>query len=65
MLGMLNRLANRLALSILITGLVISLAIILSVTVSGSPLQILVVAGFLVMAGLGIWLLISILRGSS
>jgi ubiquinone biosynthesis protein len=65
MLGRLNRLVNRLSLSVVIAGLVVSLAIMLSVTSSDSPLQILVVVGFIATVGLGIWLLISILRGTS
>ena len=64
LLGVLNRLVNRLSLSIVIAGMVVSLAILIAVTRAGSPLQSLVSAGFLATIGLGIWLLISILRGT-
>jgi ubiquinone biosynthesis protein len=64
LLGGLSRLVNRLALSIVIAGLVVSLAILIAVTTSGSPLQILVVVGFVATLGLGFWLLISILRST-
>jgi ubiquinone biosynthesis protein len=64
LLGVLNRLVNRLSLSIVIAGLVVSLAILMAVTTAGSPLQSLVTAGFIATLGLGIWLLISILRGT-
>jgi ubiquinone biosynthesis protein len=60
----LSKLVNRLSLSIVIAGLVVSLAILISVTTSGSPLQTLVVVGFVATLGLGLWLLISILRGA-
>jgi len=61
----LSRLVNRLSLSIVIADMVVNLAILISVTAAGSPLQILVVAGFIATLGLSIWLLISILRGTS
>ena len=64
LLGVLNRLVNRLSLSIVIAGMVVSLAILIAVTRAGSPLQSLVSAGFIATIGLGIWLLISILRGT-
>jgi len=64
LLGVLNRLVNRLSLSIVIAGMVISLAILIAVTRAGSPLQSLVSAGFIATIGLGIWLIISILRGT-
>jgi ubiquinone biosynthesis protein len=64
LLGGLNRLVNRLSLSIVIAGLVVSLAILIAVTTAGSPLQILVVVGFVATLGLGFWLLISILRST-
>ncbi len=64
MLNELGRLVNRLSLSIVIAGLVVSLAILIAVTAAGSPLQILIVAGFIATAGLGVWLLISMLRGT-
>ena len=58
----LDRLVNRLSLSIVIAGLVVGLAILIAVTAAGSPLQILVVTGFIAVVGLGIWLLISMLK---
>jgi hypothetical protein len=64
LLGGLNRLVNRLSLSIVIAGLVVSLAILITVTEAGSPLQILVVVGLVATLGLGLWLLLSILRGA-
>jgi ubiquinone biosynthesis protein len=64
LLGGLNRLVNRLSLSIVIAGMVVSLAILISVTEAGSPLQILVVVGLVATLGLGLWLLLSILRGA-
>lgn len=60
----LSRLVNRLSLSIVIAGMVVSLAILISVTAAGSPLQNLVVAGFVATLGLSTWLLISTLRGT-
>src|SRR5512139_2327534 len=60
LLGGLSRLVNRLSLSIVIAGLVVSLAILIAVTTAGSPLQFLVVVGFVATLGLGFWLLISI-----
>ncbi len=64
LLGGLSRLVNRLSLSIVIAGLVVSLAILIAVTTAGSPLQSLVVVGFVATLGLGLWLLMSILRGT-
>lgn len=63
-MGGLNRLANRLSLSILIGSLIIGLAFIIPSITAGSPLQILVVVGFIGVVGMGIWLLFSILRGA-
>jgi ubiquinone biosynthesis protein len=63
LLGALNRLVNRLSLSIVIAGMVVSLAILITVTIPGSPLQSLVSAGLIATIGLGIWLLIGIVRG--
>lgn len=60
-----NRHVNRLSLSIVIAGMVVSLAILSSVITAGSPLQNLVVIGFFATLGLSIWLLVSILRGTS
>jgi predicted unusual protein kinase regulating ubiquinone biosynthesis (AarF/ABC1/UbiB family) len=65
MLDGLSRLVNRLALSIVIAGMVVGLAILIQVTSSGSPVQRLVIAGFVATLALGFWLLISILRGAS
>lgn len=64
LLTSLNRMVNRLSLSILIAGLVVGLAIIMAVIGQNIPLQVVVVVGFLAMAGLGIWLAASIMRGS-
>jgi hypothetical protein len=58
-----NSMVNRLSLSIVIAGLTVSLAILISVTSSGSPIRSLVLAGFIAIICLGVWLLISILRG--
>jgi ubiquinone biosynthesis protein len=60
----LDRLATRLALSVLVAALIVSLALIIPLTTTGGPLQLPVTVGFVVAAGLGVWLLISILRGS-
>lgn len=60
----LDRLATRLALSVLVAALIISLALLIPLTTAGSPLRLPVAIGFLVAAGLGMWLLISILRGT-
>ncbi len=64
MLNELGRLVNRLSLSIVIAGLVVSLAILIAVTAAGSPLQILIVGGFIATVSLGIWLVVSMLRGT-
>jgi len=64
LLSGLNRLVNRLSLSIVIAGLVISLSILIALTSTGSPLQTLIVVGLIATAGLGIWLLVSILKGT-
>ncbi len=58
----LDRLVMRLSLSILVAAFVVSLALLIPVTSGGSLVQALVVAGFVITIGLGIWLLISILR---
>jgi hypothetical protein len=60
----LSQLVNRLSLSIVIAILGVSLAILIAVTTAGSPLQVLVVVGFVAILGLGFWLLISILRST-
>jgi ubiquinone biosynthesis protein len=57
----LDRLATRLALSVLIAALIIGLAILVPIAAAGT-LGWLVVAGFIGAVGLGIWLLILILR---
>ena len=64
LLSGLGRLVNRLSLSIVIAGLVVGLAIIMAVTASNTPLQVLVVLGFLAVLGMGVWLVISIIRGT-
>jgi len=48
-----------------IAGMVVSLAILIAVTTADSPMQNLVVAGFVATIGMGIWLLVSILRSPS
>jgi ubiquinone biosynthesis protein len=60
----LDRLATRLALSVLVAALIVSLALLIPATTAGGPLQLPVAVGFIVAAGLGVWLLISILRGA-
>lgn len=61
-LTVLDRLVMRLSLSILVAAFVVSLAILIPVTTGSSIAQILAVTGFLITIGLGVWLLISILR---
>jgi ubiquinone biosynthesis protein len=61
-LTILDRLVMRLSLSILVSAFVLSLAMLIPVTTGGGIAQALVVTGFLITIGLGIWLLISILR---
>jgi ubiquinone biosynthesis protein len=63
-MSQLDRLATRLALSVLVAALVVSLAQLMPLTTAGGPMQLPVVGGFVVAAGLGLWLLISILRGT-
>ena len=60
----LDRLATRLALSMLAAALIVSLALLIPLTTAGGPMQLPVAIGFIVAAGLGVWLLISILRGA-
>ncbi|PKO22586.1 MAG: hypothetical protein CVU38_08645 [Chloroflexi bacterium HGW-Chloroflexi-1] len=60
----LDRLATRLALSVLVAALIVSLALLIPLTTAGGPLQLPVATGFIVATGLGVWLLISILRGT-
>jgi len=59
----LDRLATRLALSVLVAALIVSLALLTPLATVGSPLQLPVTVGFVVATGLGVWLLISILKG--
>ncbi len=58
----LDRLTTRLALSILAAALIISLAMLIPTIAGGSLVQWLVILGFLGAAGLGVWLLISIIK---
>ena len=60
-LAVLDRLVVRLSLSILLAAFVISLAILMPMTSGGGITQVLVIAGFLITMGLGVWLLISII----
>ncbi len=59
----LGHLVNRLSLSVIIAALVIGLSILIATTSSGSPIQILITAGFIGVVILGIWFIISILQG--
>ncbi|MBN1537532.1 MAG: AarF/ABC1/UbiB kinase family protein [Anaerolineales bacterium] len=61
-LTVLDRLVMRLSLSILVAAFVVSLAILIPVTTGSTLARVLAVSGFLITIGLGIWLLISILR---
>lgn len=61
-LTVLDRLVMRLSLSILVAAFVVSLAILIPVTTGSTLARVLAVTGFLITIGLGIWLLISILR---
>lgn len=61
-LTVLDRLVMRLSLSILVAAFVVSLAILIPVTTGSTLAQVLAVVGFLITIGLGVWLLISILR---
>ena len=58
----LDRLTTRLALSILAAALIIGLAMLIPTIAAGSLVQWLVILGFLGAAGLGVWLLISIIK---
>lgn len=60
----LDRQATRLALSVLVAALIVSLALLIPLTTAGGPLQLPVAAGFIVATGLGVSLMISILRGT-
>jgi hypothetical protein len=59
----LGRLVNRLSLSVIIAALVIGLSILIATTSYGSPIQILITAGFIGVMMLSIWLMISIFQG--
>jgi ubiquinone biosynthesis protein len=58
----LDLLITRIALSILVAALIISLAMLIPLTTSGGLVRWLVILGFIGAAGLGVWMLISILR---
>ena len=58
----LDRLTTRLTLSVLAASLIIGLAMLIPTTAAGSLAQWVVVLGFVGAFGLGVWLLISILR---
>jgi ubiquinone biosynthesis protein len=62
LMASLSKLVNRLVVSIIIASLCISLGILIATTTDGSPLQFLIVAGFLVVVCLSVWLLVSILK---
>jgi len=64
MMRRLDRLATRLALSLLMSALIVSLTLLIPLTPEGGPLRLPVLVGFVLAAGLGVWLLISILRGT-
>jgi hypothetical protein len=49
---------------VLVAALIVGLAQLMPLTTAGGPMQLPVVLGFVVAAGLGLWLLISILRGT-
>ncbi len=59
----LGHLVNRLSLSVIIAALVIGLSILIATTSYGSPIQILITAGFIGVMMLSIWLMISIFQG--
>jgi ubiquinone biosynthesis protein len=61
-MNVLDRLTTRLALSVLAAALIIGLAMLIPSTTAGSMVQWMVVIGFLGAAGLGVWLLISIIK---
>ncbi len=58
----LDRLTTRLALSVLASSLIIGLAMLIPSTTAGSLIQWMVVIGFSGAFGLGVWLLISIIK---
>ena len=61
-MSVLDRMTTRLALSVLAAALILGLAILIPSTTAGSLIQWMVVIGFLGAAGLGVWLLISIIK---
>jgi len=61
-MSVLDRLTTRLALSVLAAALIIGLAMLIPSTTAGSLTQWMVVFGFLGATGLGVWLLISIIK---
>jgi len=60
----LDRLATRLTLSVLVAALIVSLALLIPLTTAGDLLQLPVAIGFILATALGVWLMISILRGT-
>ncbi len=58
----LDRLVTRVALSMLVAALIIGLAMLIPITAAGSLAQGLVIFGFIGIAGLAVWLLVSILQ---
>ncbi len=60
----LDRLATRLTLSVLAAALIVSLARLIPLTTAGGSLQLPVAIGFSLATALGVWLMISILRGT-
>ena len=63
-MGRFDRLVTRLALSVLVAASIIGLAQLIPLTSSGGLTQFTVVLGLIASASLGLWLLISILRGT-
>jgi len=57
-----DRLITRLSLSILIAAFVIGIAMVLPVASGNSILQALAIVGFVAVLGLGVWVVISIVR---
>ena len=60
----LDRQTTRLALSILVSALILGVAMLMRADTSGGLMQLLMGGGFLMALGLGVWLMISILRGT-
>jgi ubiquinone biosynthesis protein len=61
-MGVLDRLTTRMALSVLAAALILGLAMLIPSTTGDSQIQWMVVTGFISAAGLGVWLLISIIK---